>query len=110
MKKLILVFFAMMVSVTVASAREVPHYRCGPWTLRGDYGVLVSGTRPSGPGGPLELMVGTAIDTFNGDDTFSQIDNIHGAISGYPVIGGGSSRFRHLHSQRKLHRHNDAEQ
>ncbi len=84
MKKLILVFFAMMVSVTVASAREVPHHRCGPWTLRGDYGVLVSGTRPSGPGGPLELMVGTAIDTFNGDGTFSQIDNIHGAISGYP--------------------------
>ena len=85
MKKLILVFFAMMVSVTVASAREVPHYRCGPWTLRGDYGVLVSGTRPSGPGGPLELMVGTAIDTFNGDGTFSQIDNVHGAISGYPA-------------------------
>lgn len=85
MRKLILIFSAMLLSAAAASAHEIPHHRCGPWTLRGDYGVLVSGSRPSAPGGPLELMVGTAIDTFNGDGTFTQIDNIHGLISGYPA-------------------------
>lgn len=85
MRKLILIFFAMIVGVPAASAGQISHHRCGPWTLMGDYGVIISGTRPSGPNGPLELMVGTAIDTFNGDGTFSQIDNIHGAISGYPA-------------------------
>ncbi len=84
MRRLILVVFTVILSITAASAGEFPPHHCGLRTLKGDYGVLVSGTRPSSPGGALELMVGTAIDTFNGDGTFTQIDNIHGQISGYP--------------------------
>jgi hypothetical protein len=33
----------------------------------------------------IEQMIGTAIDTFNGDGTFTHTDNIHGSISGYPA-------------------------
>jgi hypothetical protein len=63
---------------------------CTDATLHGNYGFTVTGTRPSGPTipgsppPPIEQIVGVALTHFNGDGTFTQTDNIHGSISGYP--------------------------
>jgi hypothetical protein len=56
---------------------------CTDATLQGNYGFTVSGTRPNGPGGPIEAMVGTAMTTFDGFGNLTQTDNIHGSISGF---------------------------
>lgn len=56
---------------------------CSNASLRGRYGFAISGTRPSGPPpAPLEAMIGVAITTFDGHGNLTQVDNIHGAISG----------------------------
>lgn len=56
--------------------------QCSVATLRGDYGIQIQGTRPSGPGGPIESVVGVVIRTYDGNGNFEQIDNVHGSISG----------------------------
>lgn len=56
--------------------------QCSVATLRGDYGIQIQGTRPSGPGGPIESVVGVVIRTYDGNGSFEQIDNVHGSISG----------------------------
>jgi len=55
---------------------------CSNATIKGTFGYVVSGTRPSSPTGPIEPFVGSVIRTFDGEGTFTQIDNIHGAVSG----------------------------
>ena len=55
---------------------------CTNATLEGDYGFIVTGTRPSGPGGPVETVVGVAMTHFDGNGNLTQTDNIHGSITG----------------------------
>ena len=54
---------------------------CGNRTLRGDYGILVSGIRGAGPG-QTESFVGTALRTYDGHGGFTQVDNSHGQLTG----------------------------
>ena len=54
---------------------------CGNRTLRGDYGILVSGIRGVGPG-TTESFVGTALRTYDGYGQFTQVDNSHGSVTG----------------------------
>jgi hypothetical protein len=54
---------------------------CNNRTLRGDYGILVSGIRGAGPG-TTEQFVGTALRTYDGNGGFSQVDNSHGQLTG----------------------------
>ena len=56
---------------------------CSLATVKGDWGLLVSGIRPSAPNGPLEQFVGTLIRRYDGVGGFTQVDNIHGAVSGH---------------------------
>ena len=66
-----------------AQDNESRHFRkCSVATLRGDYGIQIQGTGPSGPGGPMESVVGVVIRTYDGNGTFEQTDNVHGSISG----------------------------
>ena len=56
---------------------------CSPATLKGDYGFVVTGTRPSGPPpAPLEQMVGVVLRHFDGLGHLTGTENIHGSISG----------------------------
>jgi hypothetical protein len=55
---------------------------CREATLRGAYGIQMQGTRPSGPGGPIESVVGVVIRHYDGHGEFTQVDNIKGSISG----------------------------
>jgi hypothetical protein len=56
---------------------------CSLATIKGDWGIVVSGVRPSAPNGPLEQFVGTLTRRYDGVGGFTQVDNIHGAVSGY---------------------------
>ena len=68
----------------VAQANDNDHDRkaCSNATLRGDYGIQLQGTRPSSPGGPIESVIGVAIRHYDGHGQFTQVDNVHGSISG----------------------------
>jgi hypothetical protein len=57
--------------------------RCSLASLKGTYGTILTGTKPSGPPpAPLEQLIGVALSTFDGQGHSTGIDNIHGAISG----------------------------
>ena len=56
---------------------------CSLASLKGTYGTLLTGTKPSGPPpAPLEQLIGVALSTFDGEGHSTGIDNLHGAISG----------------------------
>lgn len=55
--------------------------QCSVATLRGDYGVQVQGTRPA-PGGLTESVIGVVLRSYNGDGSFTQVDNVKGSITG----------------------------
>ena len=57
--------------------------RCSLASLKGTYGTILTGTKPSGPPpAPLEQLIGVALNTFDGEGHSTGIDNIHSAISG----------------------------
>jgi hypothetical protein len=56
--------------------------KCSDATLRGDYGIQISGTRPSAPGGPIESVVGVVLRHYDGRGQFTQVDNVKGSLSG----------------------------
>lgn len=71
---------AIAMALTIAdpvSADDDHWRRCSNRTLRGDYGLLVSGVRGIGPGA-TETFIGTVLRTYDGNGGFTQVDNIHG--------------------------------
>ena len=76
------VIVGLSLSGTATAAHKDGPRACTNRTLRGDYGILVSGIRGVGPG-VTEKFVGTAIRTYDGDGQFTQIDNLHGEIRGF---------------------------
>jgi len=56
---------------------------CSNATLDGDFGFIITGTRLSHPGGPMESVVGVAMTHFDGSGNLTQTDNIHGSVSGF---------------------------
>lgn len=72
----------MFLVTTVAWAQGGFQAICTNATIQGDYGFIVTGMRPSGPGGPVEMIVGVAMTHFDGNGNLTQTDNIHGSITG----------------------------
>ncbi len=66
----------------VAANDDTSGRACNNRTLRGDYGILISGIAPEGPSGKLEMTVATALRTYDGHGNFTQVDNVHGQLSG----------------------------
>jgi hypothetical protein len=93
---------ALAASVMVALALTVPHGltanedgrspACSSRTLRGDYGILVSGIAPIGPT-QTEQFVGTALRTYDGQGNFTHVDSTHGQISGTVLDRQGSGTY-----------------
>jgi hypothetical protein len=50
---------------------------CTNETLRGNYGFVITGIRPTGPGTPQVAVVGTALTTFHGNGLLDQFDNLN---------------------------------
>jgi len=55
--------------------------QCSEATVRGDYGIQIQGTRPA-PGGLTESVIGVVLRSYNGDGSFTQVDNVKGSITG----------------------------
>ena len=72
---------AAIISLTAVSptviAEDITSRGCSNSTLRGDYGIAVSGVRAIGANA-TETFVGTGVRTYDGEGGFTQIDNIHG--------------------------------
>lgn len=77
------------------SAGEEPQddHECSVASLHGTYGIQMSGTRPSAPGGPIESMVGVVIRDYDGQGGFTQVDNVKGSISGWVPDRQGSGTY-----------------
>jgi hypothetical protein len=84
---------ALTIPRAVAANDDSPGRACSNRTLRGDYGILISGIAPEGPSGKLEMTVGTALRTYDGQGNFTQIDSVHGQISGAVVDRQGSGTY-----------------
>jgi hypothetical protein len=70
-----------------AAAVDEPSGRvCNVATLRGEYGVLVSGVRAIGPSA-TESFVAVGVRTFDGQGGFTDVASFHGAV--LPAIRGG---------------------
>src|SRR5215831_7069222 len=68
--------------------------RCSLASLKGTYGTILSGTKPSGPPpAPLEQFIGVALSTFDGQGNSTGIDNIHAAISGVTTDRSGTGTY-----------------
>jgi hypothetical protein len=92
---------AMIVAVAAAasipsgvSAHDNDRIRpCGLRTLRGDFGLLASGTRlvPFGPNaGKTELVVGTGLRNYDGSGGFTESGaDLHGQLTGVTSDPGG---------------------
>ena len=63
-------------------AKERKNRECTDATITGTYGIQISGTAPSAPGGPIESLIGVAIRHYDGHGQFTQADNVKGSISG----------------------------
>jgi hypothetical protein len=66
---------------------------CGPRTLRGEFGLLASGTRlvPFGPNaGKTEAVVGTGLRSYDGSGGFTESGaDLHGQLTGVTIDAGG---------------------
>jgi hypothetical protein len=71
-----------------AQEEEGRNPACSNATLRGDYGILVSGIRQAGPGA-TEMFISVALRTYDGHGSFTQIGDAHGQLT-------GASRNGHL--------------
>ncbi|HUI55096.1 MAG TPA: hypothetical protein VLY04_09000 [Bryobacteraceae bacterium] len=75
----------LLLVAAAAWAQDEPFQTvCSNATLEGDYGFIVTGTRPSAPtpGAAVETVVGVALTHFDGNGNLTQTDNIHGSITG----------------------------
>jgi hypothetical protein len=66
---------------------------CSEATLKGAYGILMQGTRPSGPGGPIETLSGVVHRVYDGEGQFTQVDNVKGSITGIVPDREGSGTY-----------------
>lgn len=84
-----------------AQGQTEDNSKCGNDTLKGAYGVQLSGTRPApfvalgGPGyvGQMEQVIGFDILVFDGKGNFTQVDNIKGTVSGFPPDRPGKGTY-----------------
>jgi hypothetical protein len=86
---------SMMLAVAgLLAAQEGVGNGCSLLSLKGTYGTILTGTKPSGPPpAPLEQMIGVALTTFDGRGHSTAIDNIHGLISGVTMDRPGTGTY-----------------
>jgi hypothetical protein len=75
----------LLLAATAACAQDAPQTTCTNASLKGDFGFTLTGTRPSAPtpGAAIETVIGTAMTHFDGNGNLTQVDNIHGSVTGF---------------------------
>jgi len=71
-------------------------FPCTNATIRGDWGTQMQGTAPVPPplGGGIQNVVGVVTRTYDGMGNFTQIDNIHGSVTGWVPNRPGSGTYQ----------------
>ena len=78
------------------AANAAPDIQCSNHTLRGTYGIQMRGTGPVPPplGGGTQDLIGVVIRTYDGMGNFTQIDNVHGSVTGWVPDRPGSGTYQ----------------
>ena len=64
-------------------------------TIRGTYGIHMQGTGPVPPPvGGTQTLIGVVTRTYDGMGNFTQIDNIHGSVTGWVPDRPGSGTYQ----------------
>ena len=93
-KKMKILFATLMLMLTSACLyADEDDRQCSNATLNGDYAFTVTGTRPSGPGAPLEQFVGWTVTSFDGDGGGTQVGASHGSINGDSIDDSGTLTY-----------------
>src|SRR5215471_12423780 len=70
-------------------------FPCSDGTLRGTYGIQMHGTTlVPPPVGGSQTVIGVVKRTFDGNGNFTQIDNIHGSVTGWTPDRPGSGTYQ----------------
>jgi hypothetical protein len=70
-------------------------FPCTNGTLRGTYGIQMQGTVPVPPPvGGTQTLIGVVTRTYDGIGNFTQIDNIHGSVTGWVPNRPGSGTYQ----------------
>ena len=75
---------------------SVGGFECSYATIRGTWGIHMQGTGPVPPplGGWIQNLVGVVTRTYDGMGNFTQIDNIHGSVTGWVPNRPGSGTYQ----------------
>jgi hypothetical protein len=70
-------------------------FPCTDATIRGTYGIQMQGTAPVPPPvGGTQTVIGVVTRTYDGMGNFTQIDNIHGSVTGWVPDRPGSGTYQ----------------
>jgi hypothetical protein len=70
-------------------------FPCTDATIRGTYGIQMHGTGPVPPPvGGTQTLIGVVRRTYDGMGNFTQIDNIHGSVTGWVPDRQGSGTYQ----------------
>jgi hypothetical protein len=70
-------------------------FPCTDATIRGTYGTQMQGTVPVPPPvGGTQTVIGVVTRTYDGMGNFTQIDNIHGSVTGWVPNRPGSGTYQ----------------
>jgi hypothetical protein len=83
-------------SGTATSSEGGVGFPCTDATIRGTWGIQMQGTAPVPPplGGGIQNVVGVVTRTYDGMGNFTQIDNIHGSVTGWTPDRPGSGTYQ----------------
>jgi hypothetical protein len=74
---------------------SVDGFECADATIRGTYAIQMQGTGPVPPPvGGTQTLVGVVTRTYDGVGNFTQIDNIHGSVTGWVPNRPGSGTYQ----------------
>src|SRR4029453_15133373 len=74
---------------------SVDGFECADGTIRGTYGIQMQGTAPVPPPvGGTQTVIGVVTRTYDGMGNFTQIDNIHGSVTGWTPDRPGSGTYK----------------
>ena len=104
MKRILISQMAALLMFAAGLYGQLQEPPCSTQTLRGSYGVMVTGTAPASsvlpkfssvlyPVGTIEQFVGVVVHTFDGDGTFTQTDYIKGSLSGAVLNRPGAGTY-----------------
>ena len=90
MKRQVVLNIGVLLAFAAGAQAQTEEPKCALETLKGAYGVLLTGTGPAAavaPGqagfvGQIQQVVGIVVLVYDGKGNFTQVDNVKGTVSG----------------------------